>query len=110
MLVTSHAILKNGFQETLASSYHTCPYFQKLLNRHFEFRHSFTEIVDICLLLYYLYVSMCMYNTPPNVCLKFEGLYICLIWKHNAFDQRTHDKEKEIFLGNQNKGFFGGLS
>ena len=51
MLVTSHAILKNGFQETLASSYHTCPYFQKLLNRHFEFRHSFTEIVDICILL-----------------------------------------------------------
>ena len=50
MLVTSHAILKNGFQETLASSYHTtCPYFQKLLNRHFEFRHSFTEIVDICM-------------------------------------------------------------
>ena len=49
MLVTSHAILKNGFQETLASSYHTCPYFQKLLNRHFEFRHSVTEIVDICM-------------------------------------------------------------
>ena len=48
-----------------------------------------------------------MYNTPPNVCLKFEALYICLIWKHNAFDQRTYDKEKEIFLGKIKIRFFG---
>ena len=49
-----------------------------------------------------------MYNTPPNVCLKFEALYICLIWKHNAFDQRTYDKEKEIFLGKIKIRFFWG--
>ena len=84
MLVTSHAILKNGFQETLASSYHTtCPYFQKLLNRHFEFRHSFTEIVDICMYTTTTHVTA---NAKDfEVIKKFHGFWVIQLKNSNMF-------------------------
>ena len=77
---------------------YTCPYFQKPLNRHFEFRHSLQRDSRY---VYYL----CMYTTPPNVCLKYEGLYMSHL--ETQCVGSTYDIRKKKFFWEIKIGFFG---